>query len=344
MTELAPKIADKKPTSPLHYYHNLKWRLLAEAPWLVIALALCGFMLLRLTLLMGDQASVERVVRPLTSNLTILGFLVLPVIITLASGDLDLSVGFLAGAVSCLAASLGESLGLWPAVLLSLPVALGAGLINALLVGLLRLKGVIVTFAMGVFLYGLTFVVNGAQLVHAPKGLDQALSRSPFVVAMWILLALGCAALMIFTPFGRRPRIGEPQESLGRNLLYRGLPFLFSSGMAWVAGILLLSYVGAAMPAAGSGYVELALLAALAGGTAYQAGTGFALSGAFGLAAVILFQNGNQMANMPIGNQRLLLGVLLLVLLPITHYYHVGVDWLYRRQKKKAGEPAPASD
>jgi ribose/xylose/arabinose/galactoside ABC-type transport system permease subunit len=140
---------------------------------------------------------------------------------------------------------------------------------------------------------------------------------------------------MKFTPFGRRPRAGDSaQETLGTRLLYRGLPFVFSSLMSWIAGILFLSWVRYATIASGTGLAEMALLATLIGGTAYYAGTSFVLSGAIALISVVLFQYTNQMANIAPGNQKVIQGVLLLVMLPIAHYYHVGVDWLYRHQKK----------
>ena len=124
------------------------------------------------------------------------------------------------------------------------------------------------------------------------------------------------------------------QETVIRRMLYRGLPFVFSGVMAWISGILLLSWVGYATIASGTGFAETVILATLLGGTAYYAGTGFVLSGAIALFAIVLFQNGNQVANLSASDQKLLQGVFLLLMLPIAHFYHLGAEWLYRRRKK----------
>jgi ribose/xylose/arabinose/galactoside ABC-type transport system permease subunit len=339
MTEQAPKTADRQ---QIHYYHNIKWRLLAEVPWLVITVIMALIMFFRIILIMGGPS--ELLFRSLVPNMMLIGFLALPMIVIVASGDVDLSMGFLAGLVGWIIASLGPGMGLGAAIVVSLVVALLVGLINGLLVGLSRLKGIVITLAMSLLLSGLILTISDGQTMPAPEGLNQELARSPLIVVLWLLLALACAALMIFTPLGRRPRAGDPgQESVGSRLLFKGLPYVFSSFMAWMAGILLLSWVGYATVAAGSGYSETALLVALLGGTAYYAGTGFVLSGMVALFGFILFQNGNMLSNLSLASQRVIQGVLLLVMLPITHYYHIGVDWLYHRQNKKV-ESVPVGD
>jgi ribose/xylose/arabinose/galactoside ABC-type transport system permease subunit len=336
MAELTPKNAGKQQTPPLHYYHELIWRVLGEVPWLVITLLLAAIMLVRLTLLSDGSSGLDQLFKTAVPITVMMGFLFIPMVVIVASGDVDLSLGFLAGVVGWIVAILSPTMGMGSAIVISLLVALAVGLINALLVGLLKLKGIVVTFAMSFLLSGLILVMSGGKTMPAPEGLSSALVRSPFIFFLWLLLVVVCAGLMKFTPLGRRPRAGDPvQETLGTRLLYRGLPFLFSSFMSWISGILVLSWVGYATIAAGSGYAEMALLATLIGGTAYYAGTGFVLSGAIALFSIVLFQNANQLSNLSAADQKVIQGVFLLVMLPTTYYYHVGVDWLYRRLRRK---------
>jgi ribose/xylose/arabinose/galactoside ABC-type transport system permease subunit len=89
---------------------------------------------------------------------------------------------------------------------------------------------------------------------------------------------------------------------------------------------------------AGSGYTEIALLATLMGGTAYCAGTGFVLSGAIALVAIVLFRTANQMLAVSAAEERVIFGMLIVLMLPIVQYYHAGIDRLYRRQREKAQE------
>lgn len=336
MAELAQKTADKQQTSPLHYYHDLIWRLLAEVPWLVITLIIAVIMLIRLNLVSDGTFGVDQLFKNVVPITVMMGFLFIPMVIIVASGDVDLSLGFLAGVVGWIVAILSPKMGLGAAIVISLLVALAVGLINGLLVGLVKLKGIVVTFAMSFLLSGLVLLLSEGKVMPGPEGLSPALTRSPFFLILWLLLVILCAALMKFTPLGRRPKADDPvQETLGMRLLYRGLPFVFSSFMSWISGILVLSWVRFATIASGTGYAEMALLATLIGGTAYYAGTGFVLSGAIGLFSIVLFQNANQMSNLPAADQKVIQGVLLLVMLPIVHFYHVGVDWLYHRQRKK---------
>lgn len=323
MAECPQKIVDEQQTHSLHYYHEVKWRLLAETPWLAITLGL-AVILSAVTLSSKGQFAPDTV-----PNIVTLGFLLLPMILLIASGDADLSSGMLAGLVCQIVNFLHWQIGMRMAILISLPVALLVGLTNGLLVSFAKLKGIFVTFGMSYILYGLIIVWHILLIPKLPVGLS-ILSRSPLILWLWILLVLGCAALMIFTPLGHQPQAGRP--SSWNRLLYKGLPFVFSSFMAWISGVLLLSWLGYSTMGAGSGFTEIVLLATLLGGTAYYARTGFVLSGAMALIAIILFR---QTLNLSIAEENVILGVLLLIMLPIAQYYHIGVDWLYCRQIKK---------
>ncbi len=327
MTELTQTATNHQQIHLPHYYHEVKWRLLAEAPWLAITLGLAAI-LSAMTLSSKGQFAPDTV-----PNIVTLGFLVLPMILLIASGDADLSSGMLAGLVCQIVNFLHWQVGMRMAILISLPVALLVGLTNGLLVGFAKLKGIFVTFGMSYILYGLIIVWHILLIPKLPVGLS-ILSRSPLILWLWILLVLGCAALMVFTPLLRRPQAGEPGQRSQRRKrqLSKGLLFMFSSFMAWVSGLLLLGWHGYGTIGAASGYVETALLATLLGGTAYYAGTGFVLSGAIALIDIVLFQ---QLFSLPIAKESAILGTLLLIILPITQYYNVGFDRLYHREYKK---------
>jgi ribose/xylose/arabinose/galactoside ABC-type transport system permease subunit len=148
MTELTQKTAEKQQSSHLHYYNDLIWRLLAEVPWLVITLVLVMIMFLRLNLISAGAVRMDQVVRNAIPITMIMGFLFIPMVIIVASGDVDLSLGFLAGVVGWIVAILSPKMGLGLAIIISLLIALAVGLINGLLVGLVKLKGIVVTFAI----------------------------------------------------------------------------------------------------------------------------------------------------------------------------------------------------
>jgi ribose/xylose/arabinose/galactoside ABC-type transport system permease subunit len=339
MSEQIEKTADESQEKGKRYYHDIKWRLLAEAPWLVIALALMVIMAIVFVISLGGMGS-GRVFRPIMASLVIGGFFVIPTVILLAEGNLDLSMGAVAGLVAIIVANTGENSSAVLGIFISLIVVLIIGIVNGLLVGLAKQKGIVVTFAMSFLLYAITLRVSEGYTVMAPRGLmDLGLATSPLTFIVWLMLVLGCAALMIFTPFGRRPKEGDQEEGIGKRLLFVGLPFVFSSLMAWLAGILMLGWLGAAFASTGQGYVEVALLAALLGGTAYNGGTGFMLSASAALVSVVLLQNTLRMGNSPVATINLIVGVLIVILLPVTHYYHYGAEKFYqKRMESAAGE------
>ncbi|MBN1440479.1 MAG: hypothetical protein JW929_13805 [Anaerolineales bacterium] len=293
-------------------------------------------MLIRLVLASHGTFKLDRLFAEVMPITVMMGFLLIPMVILVASGDADLSFGFLAGLVGLVITALSPKLGVGAAVFVGLVSALAVGAVNGLLVGWIRLKGIVVTFATSFLLYGLILVISGGKTTVAPGGLGHSLARSPLFALLWLLLLIAFAVLLKFTPLGRSPERGGPaHESLGARLLYRGLPFVLSGAMAWIAGILMVSWTGYATFAMGMNYAEVIFLATLLGGTAYGAGTGFLLSGAIGLAAVVLFQHGSQMAGVPTADQIVVEGVVLLVMLPVAHIYHTGVERLFRRLRNR---------
>lgn len=321
MTEIVPKTGNQfQQTHPLHYYHDIKWRLLAEAPWLVIMLGLIVIM----TLVSGGKFTPDTI-----PSIIIPGVLLIPMIMLIASGDIDLSSGILAGLTCEILIFPNPYRDIGMTTFISLLVALTVGLTHGLLVGFVKLKGVYVTLGMSYFLFGLVFMFKTLMIPVAPPWL-RAFSHSPFILWLWILLVIVCAAIMIFIALGRHPLAGEPESPGRKGSLYKGSLFVFSSLMAWISGNLLLNGYVSSMS---SPYLtEIVVLAALMGGTAYYAGTGFVLSGAAALVAIVLFR---QMPGFSPLTERIIWGMLILILPPIAQYYHVGLDRLYCRQNEK---------
>lgn len=334
---------------PKHYYQNPKWRWLAEAPPLVIVLILSVIMFVVFLGLPGDGVRLDRLFKTVVPQILIFGFFVIPMAVMMASGEIDLSMGSLAGLVGFITALLSGENNLVMGLLASLAVALVIGLINGLLVGLVRLKGVIVTFAMAYLLYGALLLVSDGRTEPAPRVLvELELASSPLTVLIWLgLIGVGFI-LMKLTPLGAQLPPGESEKkSIVKHLLLRGLPYIFSSLIAWAGGILLLSRIGYATISGGMGFVEMALLAVLLGGTAYAAGTGFVLSAAVGVIPVVLLQISFQVMNSPGALMRVVQGSLLIIMLLIAHLYQKGVDWLYNRQPKAdstEAAPEPPTD
>ncbi|GAA3533455.1 ribose ABC transporter permease [Nonomuraea rosea] len=229
----------------------------------------------------------------------VVGMLACAMAYLLAMRELDLSVGSVLG-LSALCGALLIRAGLNPWLAVVLCVAAGGllGLVNGILVDLLRLPSIVATLATLSTYRGLTHRLSeGKQVLGAPLS-------DPFSKFFgWKLLGLGVnfwtmaivAAVLVVTlrntPFGYRIRsIGSNPEAAR----FSGIPiravrlqvFVLAGVMGGIAGALTLGYFGVADPNAGSGYELQAIAAAVIGGTPLHGGRASVTGAALG--AVLL--------------------------------------------------------
>jgi simple sugar transport system permease protein/ribose transport system permease protein len=126
--------------------------------------------------------------------------------LVIATGGIDLSVGAVMAIASAVAAStLG--MGVLPAVLLALLVAVGAGLFNGALISGFRIQPIIVTLALLISGRGVAQVINGGKIVlvdEAFKSLGQGrLAQVPLQVVVMLLVVAAAIFVMRATSFGR---------------------------------------------------------------------------------------------------------------------------------------------
>lgn len=197
--------------------------------------------------------------------------------VTLAAGELDLSIGGQLAFTSVLVAELSGADGISTgvSVLLSLLAAMTIGLFNGLLVVRLKVNGFIVTLAMGTLLVGVSEAVSGSTTLG---GVPASLS-SPFTgtflgvgLPFWygVVIALVLWYVMAHTPSGRRVYFtGEGREAARlagvRVSRIRMLVFLLSALGAWLAGLIVLGQTGAAQSNVGDPYLLPAYAAVFLG-------------------------------------------------------------------------------
>ena len=179
-------------------------------------------------------------VLPLTSFLAIVSLGQMLVIMT---GGIDLSVPgimTLAAIITVgVAGGSNDKLGL--AILVALGAACLVGLVNGLLVGVLKLNAIIVTLAVGQIVRGVA-IANAGRLANGSP-VPELLSNwatEQFLAVNWIfwvgiIVTLGLALLLLYTEWGRR------FQSVGANPL-----------AAWIVGIrvnvyIVFAYVGAGL-------------------------------------------------------------------------------------------------
>ena len=205
-------------------------------------------------------------------------------VVALASGVFDLSVGAVMGCSAAVTAYLvvNSHWSVWPALAASIVFGLLVGCLNALVVVKFRVDSFIGTLGMQSVLYAiLLWVTNGQQIVGLPSVfLSMAYNKFlgiPLPFYIMLVVAFGLWYMMELTPLGRFIEATGGNRDAAR---LAGVPttrlmsfaFLMSAVVAALAGVVLLSRVSGAAPNTGADYVLPVFAAAFLGRTQFRPG------------------------------------------------------------------------
>ncbi len=204
--------------------------------------------------------------------------------LSLAVGEFDLSVGSVVGFSASLMAVLN---GVWhwgplESIVTTLVVALIFGAFNAFLSVYVGVQSIIVTLGSGTLLAGLTLFVTNTKVV---TGLSQDIvtfMTTPFLgipIPFWGGLILTIIAWFVLehTPLGRRMAFVQSNRDVARLaglkvMWIRAGGLIATSFFAGIAGLVLVGTNGAANPQSGAYYLLPAFAAAFLGSTAIKPG------------------------------------------------------------------------
>ncbi len=257
-------------------------------------------------------------------NLSIETIVAVGMMVLMISGSFDLSVGSVVAFVGCGVAYLMFFMHL------PVPVAVMMGLISALLIGLfngylIAYQGVnpmIQTLAAMGIVRGLALMVSGSGIQGLPYWFN-AIGQSKLLgiqMPIWYMLCI--VALFMFltrktTFFKRYFYIGGNERAaylsgidVKKMKLYS---YVLISGLAGIAGILLASRLGAALPTAGRGMELKVITAVILGGASLAGGTGKIIGALLG--ALFMGLIGNIMVISRISGywQEIILGIILIL-------------------------------
>jgi ribose transport system permease protein len=221
--------------------------------------------------------------RNILSSQAVTAIFTLGLLLPLAAGIYDLSIGSMLGLSAVLSAYLvnhGFSTG--TAIIVVLLVGVAVGLINVGLVVALKINSFIATLGVGTVLTAMIGVVSGnEQIIGLPKafldfGGAQVLGF-PIPVFYLVLFAIVVWYLMERAPFGRYLfAIGSGPEAARlagvRTNLHAAIALVLCAAMAAFAGAVLAGKLGAASPDLGSAYLLPAYAAAFLGATQITGG------------------------------------------------------------------------
>jgi ribose transport system permease protein len=215
----------------------------------------------------------------------VLTCLALGLLLPIAVGEFDLSVGYVLGFAAVEAAALGGKSHLAgglviPIVLLT---GLAIGTFNGVLTAKFKIHSLIATLGVGFAVNGATIGVSGGTTLFQgiPKIIPRIANTDILGLrsAVWIVLALAILLYLVldFTPFGRRIYAVGGSERVARLAGVRTdaikvAAFAIAGGMAAMAGLLQLGQAGGATPSFGIPLLLPAFAAIFLGATAIKPG------------------------------------------------------------------------
>lgn len=252
-----------------------------------------------------------------------LGLVAVGLGIVMTVGELDLSVGAMAGVAGVIAVRAGGGSAL-VGLILAMLFGLVFGLLQGLVVTRLRISSVAVTLGGLLLLQGLASeLTSNSTLTFGNAGVTTLLNRAlgPIftvrsIIVVAIVLVLG--AVLATTRIGRDLRAAGSQRRGARVAGVRTDLFVTAamgcSGLFSALGGVLLSYnLGAASATSLSDLLVPSLAAAILGGVKLSGGRGNPIGVLIGVATLGVLQSGLTAAGQPTQVQQLYVGILLTI-------------------------------
>jgi ribose transport system permease protein len=223
----------------------------------------------------------------LLTSTTVLGFVTIGQTLAILVGSLDLSVPFLVSLSSVLAAGTmaGQSANLPAGIATALSVTTAVGLLNGVLVGVVKINGFIATLGVGLIVSGYLFTNYQGSTGKASPELAAIGSAHWGFVPVTTLIMFAC--LLAIVIFLTKSRIGLHIYAVGGDPavarmsgVHNSVPVITAhavSGLfSGIAGLVIVARLGVGSPSVGDqgGYDLLSIAAVVLGGAVLAGGRG----------------------------------------------------------------------
>jgi ribose transport system permease protein len=280
----------------------------------------------------------------LVANNSIVAILAMGIVFLLATGEIDLSFGFILNLAAV-------SAGLLMIAGLPIPMAIAAGLLLGALLGALngllsvtfRLPLIIITLGTASMFQGLSLVINQSGSVVPPAEIRQTwffqffggLTGFPIPPIILVLVT----AFVVLSVLFKRTRFGYRVTALGSNpdaARLAGIPVsrvrvqttALMGLIAGVGGVLFLGFRGAVDPTTGSGYLLPVIAAAIIGGNPLSGGSGTLVGALLGALVIAVIDTGIVFLGIDAVWSTFVTGTVIVVA--------VGIDQMIRFQRRRA--------
>lgn len=238
-------------------------------------------------------------------QISILAVVSLGMTVTMATGEMDMSVGSVVGLTCTMAMGLisnqGFSVGI--TIILVLLMGLFIGSLNAAITIFCKIPSIIVTLGMQSIITGILYMYSGGRATYGvnPKfyafmGQDRILGIPVLVIIMVIFTAI-TYFILNKTIIGRYLYATGGNQTTARlsginTKKYKFAGMMTSAVMAAIAGILLTAKLGSGQPTAGESYTLEALSAVFIGMTTIRLGQPNVIGTIIGVALTGVLSNG----------------------------------------------------
>ena len=244
------------------------------------------------------------------------------------NGDLDLSVGPLAGLVNAVLAYTLPSMGItdpFSMIGIALAIGLASGLLNGFLVTIVRVQPIIATLGTFLTYQGLTLELLPIAGGSAPPWMSVISGNIlgvPGVLFVFILIAI--AWWLLGKTAYRRNLLAVGGDiraayTAGINVIaVRIVAFVIAGLLAAITGIVFTATLASADPTIGTPYILTSIAGVALGGIAFSGGRGGLLGAAAGGALLFLIENLFSLAQVSIYYIQIAYGSILLVALALN--------------------------
>ena len=218
------------------------------------------------------------------------------------SGEIDLSIGYLAGmagSFACIVYIATNSM----VLAFSFGLLLGAivGALNGLFVAFFKLPSFIVTLAMQTVCFGVICLYTGGQNIYEignfkVLGQGNLFGVIPIIIVFMLIMFVITSIVLKYTKFGRYLyAIGGNSDAANaagvQVCKIKWTVFIVSGLFAAIAGMVMMGRLNAGIPSEGGGYETDAITATVIGGTSFSGGAGSAIGTLFGSMIIGVLNN-----------------------------------------------------
>ncbi len=265
----------------------------------------------------------------ITQQISVLGILTMCMALLMIAGNLDISIGALAGLVGMIFTRMviaGYSL--FFSVIVVILLSTTCGFINGFIIAKSKVTPLIITLGMMYVYYGISLVIAGGR-PHSLAGQFEFLGRArlgpvPFTIIVYLAVFAFAYLLRRYSKYGRRLNAigGNPLAAYlsGINVTWHVISLYALSGIiVGLAGLMLASRIGMVRADTGSGYELQALAAVIIGGITFEGGRGSIVGAFFGVLLLGIMYNAMNIIGVSSFMQTIFLGAIIVIATVISN-------------------------